>query len=542
MKKIVFGVESQEKLKRGISNLSSAVKTTLGPSGKNILIQKEMGSVHITKDGVTVAKSIEFEDPLENMGAQLIKDVAQKTVEEAGDGTTTSCVLADAIYREGIKNVVAGANPLKLKKGIDLATEIVISYIKDTAKKVNENFDTIKDIATVSANNDSEIGFLVADGMRQVKNDGIVTVEESKGLETYITLVEGMQIDRGFTSPYFMNDEPNGECVLHNPLIFLHEGRIDSLKEILPLLNNVFRDNKVSLLLIADDFSSDLINALVINKIKGGLNICAVKSPGFGDRKKDMLKDISCLIGGTICDSANVKNFELYDSEDFGHAEKVVITKNSTTIINGKGKAEDIEVRKQQIKNQISQATESFDIEKLQERLAKLSGGVAILHVGANSEIEMKEKKDRVDDALCATKSAIEEGVIPGGGVAYLNSIVSIDHFLLKNNCDEDTKLGIKIVREAIQEPIKQIMYNAGEKADVIIEKILNEPMANYGYDAKGKQFGDLIELGIIDPAKVARVALENASSIVGTLLTTSCAIYTVNDKSSLSSAESLMY
>lgn len=542
MKKIVFGVESQEKLKRGISNLSSAVKTTLGPSGKNILIQKEMGSVHITKDGVTVAKSIEFEDPLENMGAQLIKDVAQKTVEEAGDGTTTSCVLADAIYREGIKNVVAGANPLKLKKGIDLATEIVISYIKDTAKKVNENFDTIKDIATVSANNDSEIGFLVADGMRQVKNDGIVTVEESKGLETYITLVEGMQIDRGFTSPYFMNDEPNGECVLHNPLIFLHEGRIDSLKEILPLLNNVFRDNKVSLLLIADDFSSDLINALVINKIKGGLNICAVKSPGFGDRKKDMLKDISCLIGGTICDSANVKNFELYDSEDFGHAEKVVITKNSTTIINGKGKAEDIEVRKQQIKNQISQATESFDIEKLQERLAKLSGGVAILHVGANSEIEMKEKKDRVDDALCATKSAIEEGVIPGGGVAYLNSIVSIDHFLLKNDCDEDTKLGIKIVREAIQEPIKQIMYNAGEKADVIIEKILNEPMANYGYDAKGKQFGDLIELGIIDPAKVARVALENASSIVGTLLTTSCAIYTVNDKSSLSSAESLMY
>lgn len=542
MKKIVFGVESQEKLKRGISNLSSAVKTTLGPSGKNILIQKEMGSVHITKDGVTVAKSIEFEDPLENMGAQLIKDVAQKTVEEAGDGTTTSCVLADAIYREGIKNVVAGANPLKLKKGIDLATEIVISYIKDTAKKVNENFDTIKDIATVSANNDSEIGFLVADGMRQVKNDGIVTVEESKGLETYITLVEGMQIDRGFTSPYFMNDEPNGECVLHNPLIFLHEGRIDSLKEILPLLNNVFRDNKVSLLLIADDFSSDLINALVINKIKGGLNICAVKSPGFGDRKKDMLKDISCLIGGTICDSANVKNFELYDSEDFGHAEKVVITKNNTTIINGKGKAEDIEVRKQQIKNQISQATESFDIEKLQERLAKLSGGVAILHVGANSEIEMKEKKDRVDDALCATKSAIEEGVIPGGGVAYLNSIVSIDHFLLKNDCDEDTKLGIKIVREAIQEPIKQIMYNAGEKADVIIEKILNEPMANYGYDAKGKQFGDLIELGIIDPAKVARVALENASSIVGTLLTTSCAIYTVNDKSSLSSAESLMY
>ena len=542
MKKIVFGVESQEKLKRGISNLSSAVKTTLGPSGKNILIQKEMGSVHITKDGVTVAKSIEFEDPLENMGAQLIKDVAQKTVEEAGDGTTTSCVLADAIYREGIKNVVAGANPLKLKKGIDLATEIVISYIKDTAKKVNENFDTIKDIATVSANNDSEIGFLVADGMRQVKNDGIVTVEESKGLETYITLVEGMQIDRGFTSPYFMNDEPNGECVLHNPLIFLHEGRIDSLKEILPLLNNVFRDNKVSLLLIADDFSSDLINALVINKIKGGLNICAVKSPGFGDRKKDMLKDISCLIGGTICDSANVKNFELYDSEDFGHAEKVVITKNSTTIINGKGKAEDIEVRKQQIKNQISQATESFDIEKLQERLAKLSGGVAILHVGANSEIEMKEKKDRVDDALCATKSAIEEGVIPGGGVAYLNSIVSIDHFLLKNDCDEDAKLGIKIVREAIQEPIKQIMYNAGEKADVIIEKILNEPMANYGYDAKGKQFGDLIELGIIDPAKVARVALENASSIVGTLLTTSCAIYTVNDKSSLSSAESLMY
>ena len=542
MKKIVFGVESQEKLKRGISNLSSAVKTTLGPSGKNILIQKEMGYVHITKDGVTVAKSIEFEDPLENMGAQLIKDVAQKTVEEAGDGTTTSCVLADAIYREGIKNVVAGANPLKLKKGIDLATEIVISYIKDTAKKVNENFDTIKDIATVSANNDSEIGFLVADGMRQVKNDGIVTVEESKGLETYITLVEGMQIDRGFTSPYFMNDEPNGECVLHNPLIFLHEGRIDSLKEILPLLNNVFRDNKVSLLLIADDFSSDLINALVINKIKGGLNICAVKSPGFGDRKKDMLKDISCLIGGTICDSANVKNFELYDSEDFGHAEKVVITKNSTTIINGKGKAEDIEVRKQQIKNQISQATESFDIEKLQERLAKLSGGVAILHVGANSEIEMKEKKDRVDDALCATKSAIEEGVIPGGGVAYLNSIVSIDHFLLKNDCDEDTKLGIKIVREAIQEPIKQIMYNAGEKADVIIEKILNEPMANYGYDAKGKQFGDLIELGIIDPAKVARVALENASSIVGTLLTTSCAIYTVNDKSSLSSAESLMY
>lgn len=542
MKKIVFGIESQEKLKRGISNLSSAVKTTLGPSGKNILIQKEMGSVHITKDGVTVAKSIEFEDPLENMGAQLIKDVAQKTVEEAGDGTTTSCVLADAIYREGIKNVVAGANPLKLKKGIDLATEIVISYIKDTAKKVNENFDTIKDIATVSANNDSEIGFLVADGMRQVKNDGIVTVEESKGLETYITLVEGMQIDRGFTSPYFMNDEPNGECVLHNPLIFLHEGRIDSLKEILPLLNNVFRDNKVSLLLIADDFSSDLINALVINKIKGGLNICAVKSPGFGDRKKDMLKDISCLIGGTICDSANVKNFELYDSEDFGHAEKVVITKNSTTIINGKGKAEDIEVRKQQIKNQISQATESFDIEKLQERLAKLSGGVAILHVGANSEIEMKEKKDRVDDALCATKSAIEEGVIPGGGVAYLNSIVSIDHFLLKNDCDEDTKLGIKIVREAIQEPIKQIMYNAGEKADVIIEKILNEPMANYGYDAKGKQFGDLIELGIIDPAKVARVALENASSIVGTLLTTSCAIYTVNDKSSLSSAESLMY
>lgn len=542
MKKIVFGVESQEKLKRGINNLSSAVKTTLGPSGKNILIQKEMGSVHITKDGVTVAKSIEFEDPLENMGAQLIKDVAQKTVEEAGDGTTTSCVLADAIYREGIKNVVAGANPLKLKKGIDLATEIVISYIKDTAKKVNENFDTIKDIATVSANNDSEIGFLVADGMRQVKNDGIVTVEESKGLETYITLVEGMQIDRGFTSPYFMNDEPNGECVLHNPLIFLHEGRIDSLKEILPLLNNVFRDNKVSLLLIADDFSSDLINALVINKIKGGLNICAVKSPGFGDRKKDMLKDISCLIGGTICDSANVKNFELYDSEDFGHAEKVVITKNSTTIINGKGKAEDIEVRKQQIKNQISQATESFDIEKLQERLAKLSGGVAILHVGANSEIEMKEKKDRVDDALCATKSAIEEGVIPGGGVAYLNSIVSIDHFLLKNDCDEDTKLGIKIVREAIQEPIKQIMYNAGEKADVIIEKILNEPMANYGYDAKGKQFGDLIELGIIDPAKVARVALENASSIVGTLLTTSCAIYTVNDKSSLSSAKSLMY
>lgn len=529
-KKILFGEEARGLLKEGVNELANAVKVTLGPSGRCVAIQKAFGSPHLTKDGVSVAKEISLEDPIKNMGAQLVKDVASKTGEDAGDGTTTATILAQKIINEGLKNVTSGANPLNVKKGIDKAVNAIVTLIKANAIEVGDDYNKIKNIATISANNDENIGILIADAMQKVKKDGIITVEEAKGTDTYIDIVEGMQIDRGFISPYFVTNDKM-ECELDNPYILLYDRKISSFQSLLGILEKVQRTGR-SLLIIAEDVDGDALTALVVNKLRGGLKVCAVKAPAFGDRKKDMLKDIATIVDGVVITEEIGLKLEDVELEALGKANKVVIGKNSTTIIDGAGKKEDIDERVATIKNQISEATSDYDKEKLQERLAKLVGGVAVLYVGAGSEVEMKEKKDRVDDALCATRAAIEEGIVPGGGIAYIRAVSQID-FLSFDNDDEE--IGYKIVEKAIEEPFKQIVANTGkEEGSVILQKVKELKQYEFGYNAKIGIYENLVESGVIDPAKVVRVALENAASIAGMLLTTECLIVEEKDSKSV--------
>lgn len=529
-KKILFGEEARGLLKEGVNELANAVKVTLGPSGRCVAIQKAFGSPHLTKDGVSVAKEISLEDPIKNMGAQLVKDVASKTGEDAGDGTTTATILAQKIINEGLKNVTSGANPLNVKKGIDKAVNAIVTLIKANAIEVGDDYNKIKNIATISANNDENIGILIADAMQKVKKDGIITVEEAKGTDTYIDIVEGMQIDRGFISPYFVTNDKM-ECELDNPYILLYDRKISSFQSLLGILEKVQRAGR-SLLIVAEDVDGDALTALVVNKLRGGLKVCAVKAPAFGDRKKDMLKDIATIVDGVVITEEIGLKLEDVELEALGKANKVVIGKNSTTIIDGAGKKEDIDERVATIKNQISEATSDYDKEKLQERLAKLVGGVAVLYVGAGSEVEMKEKKDRVDDALCATRAAIEEGIVPGGGIAYIRAVSQID-FLSFDNDDEE--IGYKIVEKAIEEPFKQIVANTGkEEGSVILQKVKELEEYEFGYNAKIGIYENLVESGVIDPAKVVRVALENAASIAGMLLTTECLIVEEKDSKSV--------
>lgn len=528
-KKILFGEEARGLLKEGVNELANAVKVTLGPSGRCVAIQKAFGSPHLTKDGVSVAKEISLEDPIKNMGAQLVKDVASKTGEDAGDGTTTATILAQKIINEGLKNVTSGANPLNVKKGIDKAVNAIVTLIGANAIEVGDDYNKIKNIATISANNDENIGILIADAMQKVKKDGIITVEEAKGTDTYIDIVEGMQIDRGFISPYFVTNDKM-ECELDNPYILLYDRKISSFQSLLGVLEKVQRAGR-SLLIVAEDVDGDALTALVVNKLRGGLKVCAVKAPAFGDRKKDMLKDIATIVDGVVITEEIGLKLEDVELEALGKANKVVIGKNSTTIIDGAGKKEDIDERVATIKNQISEATSDYDKEKLQERLAKLVGGVAVLYVGAGSEVEMKEKKDRVDDALCATRAAIEEGIVPGGGIAYIRAVSQID-FLSFDNDDEE--IGYKIVEKAIEEPFKQIVANTGkEEGSVILQKVKELEEYEFGYNAKIGIYENLVESGVIDPAKVVRVALENAASIAGMLLTTECLIVEEKDSKS---------
>lgn len=528
-KKILFGEEARGLLKEGVNELANAVKVTLGPSGRCVAIQKSFGSPHLTKDGVSVAKEISLDDPIKNMGAQLVKDVASKTGEDAGDGTTTATILAQKIINEGLKNVTSGANPLNVKKGIDKAVNAIVTLIRANAIEVGDDYNKIKNIATISANNDENIGILIADAMQKVKKDGIITVEEAKGTDTYIDIVEGMQIDRGFISPYFVTNDKM-ECELDNPYILLYDRKISSFQSLIHILEKVQREGR-SLLIVAEDVDGDALTALVVNKLRGGLKVCAVKAPAFGDRKKDMLKDIATIVDGIVITEEVGLKLEDVELEALGTANKVVIGKNSTTIIDGAGKKEDIDERVATIKNQISEATSDYDKEKLQERLAKLVGGVAVLYVGAGSEVEMKEKKDRVDDALCATRAAIEEGIVPGGGIAYIRAVSQID-FLSFDNDDEE--IGYKIVEKAIEEPFKQIVANTGkEEGSVILQKVKELEQYEFGYNAKIGIYENLVESGVIDPAKVVRVALENAASIAGMLLTTECLIVEEKDSKS---------
>ncbi len=528
-KKILFGEEARGLLKEGVNELANAVKVTLGPSGRCVAIQKAFGSPHLTKDGVSVAKEISLEDPIKNMGAQLVKDVASKTGEDAGDGTTTATILAQKIINEGLKNVTSGANPLNVKKGIDKAVNAIVTLIRANAIEVGDDYNKIKNIATISDNNDENIGILIADAMQKVKKDGIITVEEAKGTDTYIDIVEGMQIDRGFISPYFVTNDKM-ECELDNPYILLYDRKISSFQSLIHILEKVQREGR-SLLIVAEDVDGDALTALVVNKLRGGLKVCAVKAPAFGDRKKDMLKDIATIVDGVVITEEIGLKLEDVELEALGKANKVVIGKNSTTIIDGAGKKEDIDERVATIKNQISEATSDYDKEKLQERLAKLVGGVAVLYVGAGSEVEIKEKKDRVDDALCATRAAIEEGIVPGGGIAYIRAVSQID-FLSFDNDDEE--IGYKIVEKAIEEPFKQIVANTGkEEGSVILQKVKELEQYEFGYNAKIGIYENLVESGVIDPAKVVRVALENAASIAGMLLTTECLIVEEKDSKS---------
>lgn len=532
MQKVLFGFDSQQKLKNGINTLTDAVKVTLGAAGQNVLIEKDSGA-YITKDGVSILKSISLEDPIENLGAQLIKDVAQKTVDEAGDGTTTSSILAGAIYNEGIKNVVAGANPIKIKKGIDIAVSFVVDFIKNNSINIKNNFENIKNVAKISANNDEEIGLLIANAISQVGESGLITVEESKGTETYVSVVEGMQFDRGYTSPNFCTNQQNMECILENPIIFFKDGKLDSFKDVISLLQNIMslKLNNRPLLILADDFSNEVLTGLVINKLRGGFNLCAVKSPSYGDMKRAILEDMAILTGGIVCNEENGKNIEFFTEANYGSVEKVIITKNSTTLINGKGNKEKIQERIIYLKNQIENSSEVYDTEKFQERLAKLSGGVAVISVGAQSEIEMKEKKDRVDDAVLCTKSALEEGVIPGGGIIYVKALETLNAIdKLKNTLFQEEKLGIDIIKKSIIIPCKQILANANLNSEVIFEKIKESSNINFGFDVKDNEYKDFYKSGLLDSAKVARVALINAASIVGTLLTTKCTIFNVKE------------
>ncbi len=519
-KEIKFNIEARDLLKSGVDQLANAVKVTLGPKGRNVIIDKKFGAPHITKDGVTVAKEIELVDTFENMGAQLVKEVASKTGDDAGDGTTTATVLAQAIVGEGLKNVTAGANPMDLQRGIDKAVAAVVANIKAQAKEVGDDFDKIEQVAKISANNDAEIGHLIAEAMKKVHKEGVITIEEAKGTETRIDVVEGMQFDRGYLSPYFVTNTEKMEVQMDSPLILIHDKKISNLKEMLPILEAAAQSGR-PLLIIAEDIDGEALTTLVVNRLRGGLKICAVKAPGFGDRRKEMLQDIATLTGGVVVSEEQGLQLESATVEMLGRAEKITVNKDNTTIVNGLGSKEAIAERVAQIKAQIAVTTSDYDREKLQERLAKLAGGVAVLYVGAPSEVEMKEKKDRVDDALSATRAAIEEGTVPGGGVAYIRALAAIED--LKGDNEEET-LGIKIVRRAIEEPLRQIARNAGKEGAVIVQRV-KEGADDFGYNARNDVYENFYATGVIDPAKVTRVALENAASIAGMFLTTECVI-----------------
>jgi chaperonin GroEL len=519
-KKIFFDTEARDKIKKGVDTLANAVKVTLGPKGRNVIIDKKFGSPAITKDGVTVAKEIELKDAMENMGAQLVKEVASKTADAAGDGTTTATVLAQAIYTIGSKNVAAGANPMDLKRGIDKAVLAVTANLAAQAESVGDDFSKIAQVATISANHDDEIGNMIADAMKKVGTEGVITVEEARGTETEVKTVEGMQFDRGYLSPYFVTNAEKMEAELEKPFILISEKKVSSMKELLPVLEGVAQTGR-PLLIIAEDVDGEALATLVVNKIRGALKVCAVKAPGFGDRRKAMLEDIAILTGGTVIAEERGFKLENADLQYLGHCEKIIIDKDNTTIVNGSGDAEQIKGRVNQIKSQIENTTSDYDREKLQERLAKLSGGVAILYIGAATEVEMKEKKDRVDDALHATRAAIEEGIVAGGGVALIRAIEALDTVVGAND-DEIT--GINIIRQALESPLRTIVANAGGEGSVVVNNV-KAGKGGYGYNAKNDTYEDLAAAGIIDPKKVTRLALENAASIAGMLLTTECMI-----------------
>ena len=519
-KDIKFNMDARDIMKKGVDQLANAVKVTLGPKGRNVIIEKKFGAPQITKDGVTVAKEVELEDHFENTGAQLVKSVASKTGDDAGDGTTTATILAQSIVNVGLKNVTAGANPMDLKRGIDKAVAAVVEYIKSTAEKVDDNYEKIEQVATVSANNDPEIGKLIADAMRKVSKDGVITIEESKSRDTYINVVEGMQFDRGYLSGYFVTDADKMECVMDNPYILIYDKKISNIKDFLPVLQPAAESGR-PLLVIAEDVDSEALTTLVVNRLRGGLKICAVKAPGFGDRRKAMLEDIAVLTGGIVISEEKGLKLEQATLDMLGTCDKVTVSKDNTTIVNGAGDKQAIADRVAAIKNEMANTTSSYGKETLQERLAKLAGGVAVLYVGANSEVEMKEKKDRVDDALCATRAAVEEGVVVGGGTTYIRALEALKG-LKGDNADEQT--GINIVERAIEEPLRQIVANAGGEGAVVVQKV-REGNGDFGYNARTDKYEDLRKAGVIDPAKVARVALENAASIAGMFLTTECLI-----------------
>ena len=519
-KEIKFNIKAREELKKGVDALADAVKVTLGPKGRNVIIDKKFGAPHITKDGVTVAREVELEDPFQNMGAQLVKEVASKTGDDAGDGTTTATVLAQSIINVGLKNVAAGANPMDIKRGIDKAVEAVVAHIKEMAEEVGDDFKKIEDVARVSANNDDKIGRLIADAMKTVKKEGVITVDEAKGTETTIDVVDGMQFDRGYISPYFVTNAEKMECEMDNPAILIYDKKISNLKDMLPVLEQVAQSGR-PLLIIAEDVDQEALATLVVNRLRGSLKVCAVKAPGFGDRRKEMLEDIAILTGGEVISEERGLTLAQAQASQLGRAEKVTVTKENTTIVNGAGQKENISARVAQIKHQIENTKSDYDREKLQERLAKLAGGVAVLHIGAPSEVEMKEKKDRVDDALSATRAAIAEGIVPGGGVAYIRCVNVLEG--MKGDNDDETT-GIAIVKRAIEEPLRQIAANAGVEGAVVVQKVA-EGEADFGYNARTDKYENLLAAGVIDPAKVARVALENAASIAGMFLTTECVI-----------------
>lgn len=519
-KEIKFDIKAREELKKGVDELANAVKVTLGPKGRNVIVDKKFGAPHITKDGVTVAKAVELEDEFQNMGAQLVKEVASKTGDDAGDGTTTATVLAQAIINVGLKNVAAGANPIDLKRGIDKAVAKVVEGIKAQAQEVDDDLAKIENVARVSANNDAEIGKLIADAMGKVKKEGVITIEEAKGTDTTVKVVEGMQFDRGYISPYFVTNTEKMECEMDNPYILLYDKKISALKDMLPVLEAVAQSGR-PLLIIAEDVDSEALATLVVNRLRGSLKICAVKAPGFGDRRKEMLEDIAILTHGVVISEDKGLKLDMATVDELGSAEKVTVDKENTTIVNGNGDKELIAERVAQIKAQIEKTTSDYDRKKLQERLAKLAGGVAVLYVGAPSEVEMKEKKDRVDDALSATRAAVAEGIVPGGGVAYMRCVAALENFHGDND-DENT--GIQIVKRAIEEPLRQIVANAGLEGAIIVQNV-KDGKGDYGYNARSGKYENFFESGVIDPAKVTRVALENAASIAGMFLTTECVI-----------------
>ena len=525
-KQLLFNEDARRKIQEGINVVANAVKVTLGPKGRNVIIDKKFGAPHITKDGVTVAKEIELSTPIENMGAQMVKEVASKTNDQAGDGTTTATVLAQAIFNTGLKNVTAGANPMELKRGIDLAVAEVVKHLKGLSREVGDNHQKIAQVAAISANNDSNVGDIIAEAMSKVKKEGVITIEEAKGTETTVKIVEGMQFDRGYISPYFITDGEKMETVYENPFILIYDKKISNMKEFLPVLEKVVQTGR-PLLVISEDVESEALATLVVNRLRAGLKIVAVKAPGFGDRRKEMLEDIAILTGGLVI--SEEKGFKLEDAtlEMLGSAEKITVDKENTTIVSGKGNKEQLEARIAQIKSQIEKTTSDYDREKLQERLAKLAGGVAVIYVGAASEVEMKEKKDRFDDALHATRAAIEEGIIPGGGVGYITAIDKLEKLKVET---EDQKIGVEIIRRALEEPLRQIVANAGKEGSVVVNR-LRKSQNKVGYNARTDKYEDLFAAGVIDPTKVARVALENAASIAGMLLTTECVLAEIKEE-----------